>query len=569
MRRAGVPGGQDDLERANTDYRLTRPPTPLRYVIVETTAMSRNFEAAQERALTNIVVHGDTDVFPFLFEKHLFDDKRDDCASILKGWHGSFDDTRTNRPPLSVDALYQVGYTGFRQVTQIEPFWNAYYLALVLSLADAIEAARLPVSEQTVFSYRHDPNPEQTSLFQKITWNDYRKRCVELAGTHDYIVLTDISDFYPRVNHHRLANALNQIPMSGDTPTRILRLLSTFSHQQSYGLPVGGPASRILAELALVDVDRHLRNKDIAFCRYADDFTIFCPSRSHALKSLVDLSEILSLEGLSLQKQKTRIMRQAEFLQMHAHLDPDAKGSMEQKLLGLALKYDPYSPTAENDYLALKASVADIDIVGILSNEVAKTAIDQTLTRKALNALRALDVAERERSLSVLLADENVDVLAPVFPHLMRIVRSTYDELGPSAKDMVDAALLSLIRGGSHILSIDINRLFLVQVLSRRHSDPKEKELVAMYPDCDNPLLRRMVVHALANWNCRYFVKKELRNFASTSPWGRRALLVSSFSLGDEGRHWRKHSKAGFDPIEQLICSWAGERKQAGRLIAV
>ena len=75
---------------------------------------------------------------------------------------------------------------------------------------------------------------------------------------------------------------------------------------------------------------------------------------------------------------------------------------MEQKLLGLSLKYDPYSPTAEEDYLALKASVADIDIVGILSNEVAKAAKDQTLTRQALNALRALEVAERERSLSIL-----------------------------------------------------------------------------------------------------------------------------------------------------------------------
>ena len=530
--------------------------------------MSRDFASAQDRALTNIVTHGDTDVFPFPFEKHLFEDNRDDCAAALKAWHSSFDETLTELPPLTVDALYQVGYTGFRQVTQIEPFWNAYYLALVLSLADAIEAVRLPTIEESVFSYRYDPNPEQSSLFRRITWNDYRKRCVELARGHDYIVLTDISDFYPRINHHRLDNALHQIPTSGDTPARILQLLKTFSHRQSYGLPVGGPASRILAELSLADVDRHLRNTGTAFCRYADDFTILCSSRSEALKSLVELSEILNLEGLSLQKQKTRIMRRAEFLQMHAHLDPDAGGSMEQKLLGLSLKYDPYSPTAEEDYRALKASVADIDIVGILSNEVAKTTIDQTLTRQALNALRALEIPDRERSLSLLLAAENVDVLAPVFPHLMRIVRGTYDELGASAKDMVDAALLALIQGDSHILSIDINRLFLVQVLSRRHAVAKEKALVGMHPNCANPLLRRMVIHALANWDCRYFVKRELRNFASTSPWERRALIVSSFRLGDEGRHWRR-SNPGFNRIEQLICSWAGERKQARRLIAV
>ena len=533
------------------------------------TRMSRDFAAAQARALKNIIAYGDTDVFPFPFEKHLFEDKFEECANTLLGWHASFSDTLGQLPPISIDALSQVGYTGFRNVTQIEPFWNAYYLALVVSLAEAVEAVRVPVGERAVFSYRYNPKTEQSSLFQNITWNDYRKRCVQLAKRYEYVVLTDISDFYPRINHHRLENALTQVSASGDIPSRILRLLSTLSYGQSYGLPVGGPASRVLSELSLVDVDRHLCNTGISFCRYADDFTLFCSSRPAALKSLIGLSEILSLEGLSLQKQKTRIMGRAEFLQMHSHLDPSAEGSMEQKLLGISLKFDPYSPTAEDDYLALKASVADIDIIGILSSEIAKTAINQTVTRQALNALRVLDVSDRERSLMVLLAEENVEVLAPVFPHLMRIVRSIYDDLGGAGKDLVDAALLSLIGSGSHILSIDINRLFLVQVLSRRHTGAKERALVALHLDCANPLLRRMVGQALANWDCRYFVKKQLRIFSSMSPWERRALLVSSFCLGEEGRHWRRRSKATLDPIEQLICSWASERKQAGRLVAV
>ena len=107
------------------------------------------------------------------------------------------------------------------------------------------------------------------------------------------------------------------------------------------------------------------------------------------------------------------------------------------------------------------------------------------------------------RPVLTLLAEENIDILAPVFPHLMRIVRSTYDELGAAAKDMVDTALLSLIDRGSHILSVDINRLFLVQVLSRRHTDAKENAIVAMYADTANVLVRRMILHALANWDCR------------------------------------------------------------------
>ena len=325
----------------------------------------------------------------------------------------------------------------------------------------------------------------------------------------------------------------------------------------------------MLAELSLVDVDRSLRSAGAVFCRYADDFTLFCSSQTDALKSLIDLAEALALEGLSLQKQKTKVMRKAEFLQMNAYLDPTPDGTMEQKLLGLSLKYDPYSPTAEEEYIALKASVAGIDIVGILSDEVAKTAIDQTLTRQALNALRALELPERERALSVLLAPQNIHAFSPVFPHLMRIVRSTYDGLGAAAKDSVDANLLALIDCRSHVLSVEINRLFLVQVLSRRHSDEKERALVALHSQRGSHLLRRMTIHALANWECGYFVKGQLPNFPAASPWERRALVVSSFRLGDQGKHWRKRTKNSFNEVEQLLSDWAGERKQDQRLVPV
>ena len=530
--------------------------------------MSLDFTSALMRSLRNIIGHGDTDVFPFPFERNLFEDKTDECIDILNSWHKDFNNSVANNPPCTVDALCQVGYSGFRQVTQIEPFWNAYYLALVLQIAQDIENLRLPTADKKVFSYRYDSG-SQDSLFQSSTWIDYRKRAVELAESHEYVILTDISDFYPRVNHHRLVNALARLPGATAISSEILSLLSTFSDHKSYGLPVGGPASRLLSELALVDVDRSLRSEGVEFCRYADDYTLFCSSQSVALKMLVNLAEALALEGLSLQKQKTKVMHRSEFLQMNAHLDPKPNGTMEQKLLGLSLKYDPYSPTAEEDYLALKASVANIDIVSILLNEVAKTTIDQTLMRQALNALRALELDKRERALSVILASENTHVLSPVFPHVMRIVRRTYDELNTTAKDSVDDNLLALVEDQSHVLSVEINRLFLVQLLSRRHSVEKEKVLVALHNQHESQLLRRMIVHALANWDCGYFVRSELTKFSTVSPWERRALIVSSYQLGDHGKHWRLHYKNTFNEVEKLIRNWGCERKQNRQAILV
>src|SRR5690348_7874891 len=98
--------------------------------------MPLSIDVAIDRALRNIASHGDTDVFPFPFENHLFYDKRAEAADLLKRVHANFEDYLAAQAPQSIQALTQVGYTGFRWATLIEPFWNAYYLALVVSISD-------------------------------------------------------------------------------------------------------------------------------------------------------------------------------------------------------------------------------------------------------------------------------------------------------------------------------------------------------------------------------------------------------------------------------------------------
>ena len=533
--------------------------------------MPGRMKTAIERAIRNVIAFGDTDVFPFPFERYLFEDRFDDCVDLLRARHASFEDELAAYPPLNINAISQVGYTGFRRVTEIEPFWNAYYLALTMTVAGDIESGRTPPADGVVFSYRYSWDKSASSLFAASTWYDYRKRAADLAKTHDYVVLTDIADFYSRVNHHKLENALKRLPRASEVTKRIIALLTRFSDRRSYGLPIGGPASRILAELALSNVDRHLRSRGITFCRYADDFTIFCETISSAYKVLVELSDILCDEGLSLQKSKTKIVSSGEFQEMHRQLDPaDAPSATdEQRLLALSIKYDPYSPTADSDYEKLQKAVSKIDIVGILSREIAKTAIDQAVVRQAIGALRGLDPATREQSLKVLLDPKNIVTLAPVFTHVMRTVRGTYDDLEESGKHFVDEALLSLFDDDSHLLSMDVNRAYYLQVLARRHHTDKERVMVSMFDRTSSPLLRRIVIHTMANWDCHYMVSRALNNFASYNDWERRALLVGSFSLTDEGAHWRRHVRSTLNGAEELVKAWAAERKRDGRSIPV
>jgi hypothetical protein len=516
-----------------------------------------------ERAVRNIAAFGDTDVFPFLFERHIFFDRPGESQELLRTIHNDFDAWLTNRPPTTHESLTQVGYTGFRWATQIEPWWNAYYLALVISLADAIEAARVPTGEGVVFSYRYEWSESTGKLFSDSTWNNYRKRCVDLAKDAGFVVLTDISDFYPRIYHHRLENQLIRLGAPGDSARRIMALLDIFSRNVSYGLPIGGPASRILSELALNPVDSHLRSRRVSFCRYADDYCLFCQSKSDAYKALVLLSEKLFNEGLVLQKNKTRILSAAEFYDTWKLLDPKVPAETdEEKLLSISIRFDPYSETPEEDYERLAAAVNEVDVVGILAREIAKTAIDATLTKQAINAIRALDVAGQVGALLTLLDKANLDVLSPVFVTLMRAVRGVYEALPPEAQSNVDEALIRIYDDHQQILSVELNLAYYLQALSRRHSEQKVEIFVEIYERLPSPILRRIIIGAMANWRCDYWLSDIKRRYASLHEWEKRAVIVASYFLTDEGKHWRDHVKKTWNPFEILVRDWACERFQ-------
>ncbi|MGD0469972.1 MAG: RNA-directed DNA polymerase [Terriglobales bacterium] len=523
------------------------------------------------RALRNIGSHGDTDVFPFPFERSLFQERLDACVDHVKDIDEHFEARLADSPPLTIEMLSQVGYTGFRRATLIEPFWNAYYLALVISIADRVESQRIPEGENTVFSYRYGWDDTRSSLFTESTWNNYRRESLLQSKKFDFVLQTDIADFYPRINHHRLENALKRLGVSSDAPNRLIKLLSIFSETASYGLPIGGPASRILAELALNDCDQHLRNRGIRFCRYADDYCIFCDSRSAAYSLIVMLSNKLANDGLSLQKQKTRILATEEFADINRLLDPlpidDPAASEEQKLLSISIRFDPYSPTAEEDYEELKSTINEIDIVGILSREVGKAAIDQPVAKQAIDALKALDGPMQEQALQILLDKENLLTLLPVFPTVMRAVRGLYLGLSEAGMLRVDKALVDVYQGHSPLLAVELNVSYFIQALSLRHSNTKEQILLALFEqNATSPYLRRQIILTMARWQRHYWLTDVKKGFKSATEWERRAIIVASYRLGDEGDHWRKNNKRFWHPAELLVRDWAADRAQAGSL---
>src|SRR5580704_13444108 len=109
-------------------------------------------------AVRNVARHGDTDVYPYPLENHWFYDAEEAVTDLLLQLDNGFDDWLRSYPPIYTTGLSSIGYNGFRTATQIDPIWNAYLLALLIEIGPDIEAARVPVERNVVFSYRFKPS---------------------------------------------------------------------------------------------------------------------------------------------------------------------------------------------------------------------------------------------------------------------------------------------------------------------------------------------------------------------------------------------------------------------------
>jgi len=183
------------------------------------------------------------------------------------------------------------------------------YLALVLSIAELIETKRISAKRAIVHSYRYVKSGNH--LFSKrYNFSSFRKRSATLSrkSKFKFRVITDISGFYERLNLHRLESQLLSIGAEPQTVSKINDLLFTWSGRNSYGIPVGGNASRILAEASLIDLDNDLCEEGIPYLRFVDDFRLFAADINQANYFLQRLQGRLADDGLSLNPEKTHIV---------------------------------------------------------------------------------------------------------------------------------------------------------------------------------------------------------------------------------------------------------------------
>jgi hypothetical protein len=558
-------------------------------------------------AVDNVAAWGDTDVFPLPPENHVFFDRPDDVVALLDDLHANFQDWVNQDGPINESALAMVGYTAFRWVTQVDPLWNAYLLGLVLSIAPEIEEARIPVDHAVVFSYRYAYDANDHRLFADGAWRAFNARSIELAKSHEYVLVCDIADFYARVYHHRLENSMLFLPGASDVARRIDQILRMFAGGASYGLPVGGPAARILSELLLNRVDRLLLASGIVFCRFADDYHLFADTQAEAHDALRLLTEkLLQNEGLTLQRAKTRIISSrdfrlgSEFETREEDVEPWAPDAASEGIpptptaptpdevaevvsipppvippeedaetgrdwehrsfLALSLRFDPYSPTAEEDYDALKEQISRFDVVGMLTRELSKSRIHMALTRRLVQAIRYLDPEPRDGAVRTLI--DNLDTLSPVLPNVLRAATDLYDELSEETQAHIIAVTQSVLREERYYVSVPVNLGYAVRLLGQDPSDENQSLLAQLFERAPH-FVQRDIVLIMARWKAMYWLSDQRTQFTRQHAWVKRAVVIASYVLADEGAHWRKQVAGQLSPFDSLVRDWMRDRVAA------
>ncbi|VWC18430.1 RNA-directed DNA polymerase (Reverse transcriptase) [Burkholderia aenigmatica] len=268
-----------------------------------------NLDDACNLSIEHISAHGPSDITLETLETKLINSHKSDIVSEVRAKIRKGNVYDMGFKPIQHILTPKNRYVfDYRKAAIIDPLCLAKYTAIVLQAAEQIERSRIPTSEKIVYSARF--SPKEGALFDKnIGYGDWRERVKELA-TEDactYVVQCDIASFYDRINIHRVESTLLDIGVDQQLVTAINSLLLLWSKKDSYGIPIGNSASRIIAEAALIDVDRYLIDEGVKFVRYVDDFRIFAPNLITAQRWMNLLTTRLFRDGLMLNTGKTKL----------------------------------------------------------------------------------------------------------------------------------------------------------------------------------------------------------------------------------------------------------------------
>ena len=419
----------------------------------------------------------------------------------------------------------------FRKCGYIEPLDEIIYLSLAIMLSNKIEKERIHKKSKIVYSYRlkSDLIKEQkpTYLFDlKMNYTSFRNDVSNKIKDPKIkvVVSCDISNFYDRLNLHRLENTLLAIHDIDIQSVKLLNeMLLYWSNRDSYGIPVGSNASRILAEASLINVDKYLLDKGINFSRYVDDFRLFANSASQAHSWLSILVERLNQEGLFLNTSKTSIVSASEIKQSRSVEIPQNQNTdveMEKNELPLIIR--GYSGLIPTKFRKLsnreKVNLSDTNI-----SEYKKKKIDIDLIdpKDLLKYIRTLVAQEQWKELAA------TSTVLRRFPQFTPYYLDCIIKYINSLKDHKDLIIKTVIELANDSNILEYLRIYVIRFLSHEIFLSKKVVINSYYQlkRSEGVYLGRAILECIENYVIRDDLLEIKKDFVRADSAEKRQIL--------------------------------------------
>jgi Reverse transcriptase (RNA-dependent DNA polymerase) len=437
------------------------------------------------------------------------------------------------------------------------------YTALVLIIKNDIESNRISRQSQRVFSYRVDLSRANRLYDTKGTHDlylDQLKKKVYRPNTK-FIGIADIADFYPRIYQHRLENIIQTVAINprGIEIARVLvkKLISNLMETNSYGIPVGPYASRILAEAVLIDVDSYLHSHKIDFVRWVDDYNIFCKSERDAQSNLFRLGEWLySKHGLTLQSAKTKILPTNRYIKEILVKPDENLRDRDYAVSFLKRTYNLYQDEVtleEEEIQDVLEKIQSLDLYNMLQESISDSAlvdyeiVNYILTR--LPRIPGIPDALKHRVLDLII--EKSELLYPLSEQIAKYIVSFTDISMVNKKKIAKKLLSPLINNRNPPPTYYV--MWILYIFSTSEDWNQVKDIIMIYQNYNSEVVRRYAALAIAKGGTRNEALVIKDDFSGASDMLRLAILEASKKLGkDERKHWKlTHQIHGI--IEKII----------------
>jgi reverse transcriptase-like protein len=505
-----------------------------------------------ERATADVGANGDNDTLPFDIDVKFVNEQQEQIAEIAHAFYERLsrlpeDDLRGQIRALDVFAerlLVPAGSSGFRIATKIHPFWNVYLNGLGIAIAETHE----PLRQSRAHSYRYVS--EGPKLFdQDSSWRAFREASVaevENVGEGAVVVQTDITSFYEHVYQHRIASLIDDLfPSEPTLALQVDRFLGKLASGRSFGLPVGGQCSRILAELLLSEIDKALTDEGIAWHRYVDDFVLIAESQEDAYHALAKLSHMLADYGLTLNRTKTTFLTGKHFVD-YVRTQLGANDEEANKLREIDLHFDPYSDTPREDYEELRDTVESLDVRTLLDLELRKAQPDTFLVAQIGRTLKLHSPAVALHLCSTLLSPRNLHAFRASWSTIMRGIAAVrgdegFQEISSGIDDLLD----SIPTSSPHLIASDASCLHYLRTLRFKKTEARGQFVRGLYQTTQSQTIRRACIDCWRQWRDRgsfFFVRNRWNAMGHEQ---QRMLWLAAGEFGEDGRNFRLQERRG------------------------